>query len=132
MKKYFIIIITILILITINNRYNLYTYNTSTYIPKDIDISDVINTTTDNSENFIHTSDNFHPQKQSYHYSEIENNNLRYIHHNTKKHSYHCDGRIYCGQMKSCLEAKYFLNNCPNQKTDGDHDGIPCERQWCR
>ncbi len=44
---------------------------------------------------------------------------------------FHCDGRIYCSQMTSCGEATYFLRNCPGVKMDGDHDGIPCERQWC-
>lgn len=42
-----------------------------------------------------------------------------------------CDGRVYCSQMTSCLEATYFLNNCPGTKMDGDNDGIPCEQQWC-
>jgi hypothetical protein len=42
-----------------------------------------------------------------------------------------CDGRVYCSQMKSCDEAKYFLEYCPNVKLDGNHDGIPCEKQWC-
>jgi hypothetical protein len=43
-----------------------------------------------------------------------------------------CDGRVYCSQMKSCDEAMYFLEHCPNVKMDGNHDGIPCEKQWCR
>jgi hypothetical protein len=42
-----------------------------------------------------------------------------------------CDGRQHCSQMTSCSEAKYFLANCPDVKMDGDHDGIPCEDQWC-
>ncbi len=42
-----------------------------------------------------------------------------------------CDGRTYCAQMTSCTEAKYFLNNCPGTQMDGDHDGVPCEQQWC-
>jgi Excalibur calcium-binding domain len=42
-----------------------------------------------------------------------------------------CDGRQYCSQMHSCAEAKYFLANCPGVKMDGDHNGIPCEKQWC-
>jgi hypothetical protein len=42
-----------------------------------------------------------------------------------------CDGRVYCSQMTSCEEATFFLQNCPNVKMDGDHDGIPCESQWC-
>ena len=44
---------------------------------------------------------------------------------------YRCDGRTRCGQMHSCEEAKYFLDHCPNTEMDGDHDGVPCERQWC-
>jgi hypothetical protein len=42
-----------------------------------------------------------------------------------------CDGRTSCSQMTSCEEAKFFLNNCPNTKMDGNNDGIPCEKQWC-
>ncbi len=45
--------------------------------------------------------------------------------------AYQCDGRAHCSQMSSCEEAVYFINNCPNTKMDGDHDGVPCERQWC-
>jgi len=43
-----------------------------------------------------------------------------------------CDGRIYCSDMGSCEEAVFFLNNCPGVKMDGDRDGVPCEKQWCR
>ncbi|HHX35109.1 MAG TPA: excalibur calcium-binding domain-containing protein [Gammaproteobacteria bacterium] len=43
-----------------------------------------------------------------------------------------CDGRTHCSQMRSCAEATYFLRNCPNTKMDGDGNGVPCERQWCR
>jgi len=42
-----------------------------------------------------------------------------------------CDGRTSCSQMTSCAEAKFFLNNCPNTKMDGNNDGIPCAKQWC-
>lgn len=42
-----------------------------------------------------------------------------------------CDGRTHCSQMTSCEEAKFFLANCPNTEMDGDHDGTPCESQWC-
>lgn len=44
---------------------------------------------------------------------------------------YQCDGRIHCEQMRSCAEARFFLAQCPGAKMDGDHDGIPCEQQWC-
>jgi hypothetical protein len=45
--------------------------------------------------------------------------------------NFHCDGRTYCSQMTSCSEAKFFLNNCPDTKMDGNNDGVPCEQQWC-
>ncbi len=45
---------------------------------------------------------------------------------------FQCDGREYCSQMNSYEEAKYFIENCPNTKMDGDGDGIPCERQFGR
>jgi hypothetical protein len=43
-----------------------------------------------------------------------------------------CDGRTHCSQMHSCEEATYFLNHCPGVKMDGNHDGVPCEKQHCR
>ena len=46
--------------------------------------------------------------------------------------SFKCDGRTHCSQMSSCAEATYFLKNCPGVKMDGNNDGVPCERQWCR
>ena len=45
--------------------------------------------------------------------------------------SYRCDGRQHCAQMTSCAEAKFFLQNCPATKMDGNGDGVPCEQQWC-
>lgn len=44
---------------------------------------------------------------------------------------FRCDGRTHCSQMTSCSEATYFLRNCPNVQMDGNHDGVPCEQQWC-
>jgi hypothetical protein len=46
--------------------------------------------------------------------------------------NYRCDGRTYCSQMGSCEEATWFLRNCPGTKMDGNNDGIPCEKQWCK
>lgn len=43
-----------------------------------------------------------------------------------------CDGRTYCSQMRSCADATWVLRNCPGTEMDGDHDGVPCETQWCR
>ena len=42
-----------------------------------------------------------------------------------------CDGRTHCSQMRSCEEAKYFIQHCPNTQMDGNNDGEPCEQQWC-
>ena len=49
----------------------------------------------------------------------------------SNKNNYSCAGKIYCSEMTSCNEAKFYLRNCPGTKMDGDHDGIPCESQWC-
>jgi len=46
--------------------------------------------------------------------------------------NFSCDGRTHCSDMTSCAEAKFFIQNCPNTKMDGDGDGVPCESQWCR
>ena len=45
--------------------------------------------------------------------------------------SFRCDGRTHCSQMTSCAEAEFFLRNCPGVEMDGNHDGEPCEQQWC-
>jgi hypothetical protein len=50
----------------------------------------------------------------------------------TPASAYRCDGRTHCSQMTSCKEATWFLKNCPGVKMDGNRDGVPCERQWCR
>lgn len=44
---------------------------------------------------------------------------------------YSCAGKVYCSEMTSCNEAKFYQRNCPGTKMDGDGDGIPCESQWC-
>lgn len=44
---------------------------------------------------------------------------------------FQCDGRKHCSQMTSCKEAKLFLENCSGMEMDGNHDGVPCEQQWC-
>jgi len=44
--------------------------------------------------------------------------------------TFQCDGRQHCSQMTSKAEAQFFLENCPDTKMDGDHDGDACERQF--
>ena len=50
---------------------------------------------------------------------------------NTNTEAFSCQGKTRCSEMVSCAEAMYYLNNCPNVEIDGDHNGIPCEKQWC-
>ncbi|MCP3128401.1 excalibur calcium-binding domain-containing protein [Shewanella sp. KJ2020] len=40
-------------------------------------------------------------------------------------------GKTHCSHMRSCAEATFYIQNCPNTQMDGNGDGIPCERQWC-
>lgn len=49
----------------------------------------------------------------------------------TAAQGFKCDGRMHCSQMTSCKEAKFFLEHCPGTQMDGNHDGTPCEQQWC-
>lgn len=62
-------------------------------------------------------------ERSSYYNSHKENSNIS---------NFKCDGRTYCSQMTSCEEATFFLANCPDVKMDGNNDGVPCERQWCK
>lgn len=50
---------------------------------------------------------------------------------NAVANGFQCDGRTHCSQMNSCAEATYFLKHCPGVAMDGNHDGVPCEMQWC-
>lgn len=45
--------------------------------------------------------------------------------------AYTCDCGKTCGQMATCDEAYYQLNNCGCYKRDADGDGVPCE-SLCR
>ena len=40
---------------------------------------------------------------------------------------YSCNCSKTCGQMSSCREAYFQLNNCGCRRRDGDNDGVPCE-----
>ncbi|MBV2132023.1 thermonuclease family protein [Pseudomonas sp. MAP12] len=41
--------------------------------------------------------------------------------------SYSCSVRKNCGQMSSCEEANFHLEQCGNGRLDRDNDGVPCE-----
>lgn len=45
--------------------------------------------------------------------------------------SYSCSPRKTCGQMSSCAEARFHLQQCGNGRLDRDNDGVPCE-SLCR
>lgn len=38
-----------------------------------------------------------------------------------------CGAKWKCGQMNSCEEANFYLNQCGLGRLDGDGDGVPCE-----
>ena len=38
-----------------------------------------------------------------------------------------CDGKRFCREMRSCDEARFYLNKCGESRLDRDNDGIPCE-----
>jgi hypothetical protein len=64
--------------------------------------------------------------------SETSSNSINLQQPSSSTHQqFSCDGRQHCSQMRSCEEATFFIQSCPNTKMDGDHDGVPCERQWC-
>jgi len=42
-----------------------------------------------------------------------------------------CGGKRTCGQMNSCAEANFYLNQCGLYRLDRDSDGRPCEAGPC-
>lgn len=38
-----------------------------------------------------------------------------------------CGAKRRCGQMQSCTEARFYLQNCGVRSLDRDGDGLPCE-----
>jgi endonuclease YncB( thermonuclease family) len=40
---------------------------------------------------------------------------------------FECGSKSRCGDMSSCAEAEFYLNQCGLRKLDRDHDGVPCE-----
>jgi hypothetical protein len=42
-----------------------------------------------------------------------------------------CGGKRTCGQMNSCAEANFYLNQCGLSRLDRDRDGYPCESGPC-
>jgi hypothetical protein len=42
-----------------------------------------------------------------------------------------CGAKRYCREMRSCEEARFYLDRCGLSRLDGDGDGVPCE-SLCR
>jgi hypothetical protein len=42
-----------------------------------------------------------------------------------------CGSKSTCGQMNSCAEANFYLNQCGLSRLDRDRDGYPCESGPC-
>lgn len=61
---------------------------------------------------------------------DTNNNSVVNENSSTAATEFKCDGRTHCSQMSSYEEAKFFINNCPGTKMDGDSDGEPCEDQF--
>ena len=38
-----------------------------------------------------------------------------------------CGSKLYCKDMTSCAEAKFYLEECGLNRLDGNNDGVPCE-----
>ena len=38
-----------------------------------------------------------------------------------------CGSKVFCREMVSCEEARFYLRSCGLTRLDGDKDGIPCE-----
>jgi len=43
------------------------------------------------------------------------------------KTGFSCGGKSRCGDMSSCAEARFYLEQCGLSRLDRDHDGVPCE-----
>lgn len=43
------------------------------------------------------------------------------------KRGLQCSGKRTCGEMDSCAEANFYLDQCGVSRLDGDGDGVPCE-----
>lgn len=43
-----------------------------------------------------------------------------------------CGGKRTCKEMTSCVEARFYLEECGVDGLDGDRDGVPCERMCAR
>ena len=41
---------------------------------------------------------------------------------------FRCGSKRSCGEMTSCAEARFFLEECGLSRLDGNRDGVPCER----
>ena len=50
---------------------------------------------------------------------------------NIPNRTFDCGTKRKCGEMDSCEEARFYLEECGIKRLDGDKDGVPCE-SLCR
>ncbi len=51
---------------------------------------------------------------------------LRFMHQRPDQ-TFTCSTKRKCGDMLSCAEARFYLEECGRTRLDGDGDGVPCE-----
>lgn len=44
----------------------------------------------------------------------------------SKPAAFRCGEKLYCREMESCAEARFYLVRCGLERIDGDGDGVPC------
>jgi DNA/RNA endonuclease G (NUC1) len=80
---------------------------------------------------------NTHTQKTEDKYTLKQKQHKSHTHKNKKiknedtHKKYDCNKKVYCGTIKSCDEAMYYLNVCNLKRLDRDKDNIPCEK-FCK
>lgn len=47
--------------------------------------------------------------------------------HQKNNSGFECGGKSKCGEMNSCAEARFYLEQCGVGRLDRDKDGVPCE-----
>ncbi len=65
--------------------------------------------------------------KSSSKHKSSNNSNTGVVTTSSSSSSGKCGTKNTCSSMKSCSEARYFLNACGVSKLDQDGDGTPCE-----
>ena len=66
-------------------------------------------------------------QKQQQSQTQGKPEKLKAAGNNAEAGAFSCGSKRTCKEMRSCAEARYYLNQCGLRRLDRDSDGIPCE-----